>query len=119
MEREGVIQIAEAYARKRGQTVDAWTEGLPHVCRKLALDSKKCSPLWGGEDKEGVTADFVRGVAWLLAQDIYTFPRTFSEVSAIERIQLKGEKIIQNDTRWPGLRFWARYLGFATGDERS
>ena len=26
---------------------------------------------------------------------------------------------MQNDTRWTGLRFWARYLGFATGEESS
>jgi hypothetical protein len=30
-----------------------------------------------------------------------------------------GRFVFLNDTRWPGLRDWARFLGFATGDDAS
>ncbi len=113
----GSIRLAEQLTPKRREALDNWTERLPHYCRMLVLQPTKCSPLWG--DGEGVSADFVRAVAWLLAQDIFGFPTTWAEVEQLEQSQFRHGRIIQNDTRWTGLRFWARYLGFATGDSRS
>ena len=117
VETDGSVDLAEQFARKRGETLDDWTDRLPGFCRTLVLGSSKCSPLWG--EDEGVSADIVRAMAWLLAQDIFSFPTTWLEVEALERAQFRHGKIIQNDTRWTALRFWTRYLGFATGDSRS
>jgi hypothetical protein len=83
----------------------------------LALDAKNCLPLWG--DDQGVSADFAKGVTWLLAQDIYQLPRNWDSIQRLEAAQIRGEKVIQNDTRLNGLRFWARFCGFATGESRS
>lgn len=111
------ISIAVPHARSRGESIDDWTNRIPGICRLLALDKSKCYPLWGAE--EGISADLARGLAWLLSQDIFTLPRAWTEIEILGRMQVRGITLIQNDTRWNGLRFWARYLGFATGGSKA
>lgn len=108
------VGINKEFSRKRGESLDQWTARLPGFCRSLVLSPKHCQPLFGEND--GVSADFVRGMTWLLTQDIFSLPRTWNEIEGLQREQVNLEKVIQNDSRWSGLRFWARYLGFATGD---
>lgn len=106
---------------KRGSTLDEITDCLPAVCRGLVLQEQHCLPLWGSGDnptEKGVAlaSDFARGLAWALAQDIYNLGESAAEMEAMERLQVTNPRsIFQNTTRWPGLRVWARYLGFATG----
>lgn len=100
---------------KKKESLDDFTNKLPSFCRNLALEERNALPLWG--ESTAVAADFVRGIAWLLAQNIYGFPTTWTGAESIENEQIVGgRKIFQNDTRWTNLRFWARYLGFASGD---
>lgn len=107
------VQLDARYTKGKKESLDDFTNRLPSFCRRLVLEEKNCIPLWGA----AVTADFVRGMTWLLAQNIYGFPTAWGGVDNIENKQLaSGKKVIQNDTRWNGLRSWARYLGFATGD---
>jgi len=117
-ESQGLVSVGKTFVRKRGEPIDNWTERLRGFCCHLMLAPDNCQPLFG--DNEGVSADFVRGIAWLLAQDIFSLPTAWTEVERMQYEQVSsGAKIIQNDARWSGLRFWARYLGFATGDSRS
>lgn len=108
---------------RRGESPDSFTDRLPAVCRRLALDPVQGKPLWpeGGrvsEEGTGLTADFCRGLAWCLSQDIYTLPSSYAELENLITEQIKpGRFVFLNDTRWPGLRDWARFLGFATGDD--
>jgi hypothetical protein len=107
---------------KRGATLDELTDLFPAVCRRLVLRAQHALPLWapGGaatEDGAGRTADFVRGLSWALAQDIYSLPSGADEIEALDRGQMASDFIFLNKTRWPGLRVWARYLGFASGDD--
>jgi len=114
VENEGIVQLNKQFAAKRGETVDMLTERLPSFCRQLILRDEHCIPLWG---EGGLASDFARGIAWLLAQNIYQFPTTWNDVEPIQNNQTTGSyKLSQNDVRWNGLRHWARYLGFATGD---
>ena len=116
-QKDGIV-LSKRFAGKKRETSDMLTNRLPGICRELILAQEHCLPLWGAEEA-GISADFVRGIAWLLAQDIYQFPTTWNGdgAEAVEQRQITGRKtIIQNDVRWNGLRFWARYLGFATGD---
>ncbi len=121
-----VVKIEKQFAPKRGESLDSITSRLPAICRKLMLEERHCAPLWKNgpatEDGNGRTADFARGLSWLLAQDIYSFPLVVSAeaVEAEEHRQIKsGRFIFLNKTRWPGLRAWAKYLGFVVGDERN
>lgn len=108
---------------KRGESLDAFLDRLPEACRRLALDADRGNPLWpeGGrisEEGTGLTADFCRSLAWCLSQDIYTLPSSYGELEILITEQVKpGRFVFLNDTRWPGLRDWARFLGFATGDD--
>jgi hypothetical protein len=116
-EANGKISIAAPYIRGRNETIDDWTSRLPHMCRSISLKEPNCLPLWGSE--EGLSADLARGLAWLLSQNIFMLPRAWNEIELLASTQVRGAALIQNDTRWNGLRFWARYLGFASGDSRS
>lgn len=110
------VRISERFGKqKRGESLDLLTTRLPAVCRTLMLEAPNCLPLWG--ESSGVAADFVRGAAWLLAQDIYGLPTSWVAVERLQNEQAAADKkISENDVRWNGLRFWMRYLGFATGD---
>lgn len=101
----------------KGESLESFLTRLPAICRQLAWERGK--PLWPDSDEVteedlGVTADLCRGLAWCLCQDIYTLPTAWNEINALIRGQmLAGRAIIQNDTRWGGLKDWASFLGFA------
>lgn len=115
---DGHIKLTEKFRFSKGESLDDFANKLPLYCRSLIFDKKNSLPLWG--DSIGVAADFVRGITWLLAQDIYDFPTTWEDgAMTFSDKQLIGKKLIQNDTRWNNLRFWSRYLGFSTGDSKS
>jgi hypothetical protein len=110
---------------KRGESPLSFSDRLPNICRKLALNPDHVNPLWPedgriSEEGVGLTADLCRGLAWCLSQDIYTLPSSYRELEILIKEQIKpGRFVFLNDTRWPGLRDWARFLGFATGDDTS
>jgi hypothetical protein len=124
-ELDGALKVTGAFPRKRGESLDTLTERLPYVCRHLLMDESHYAPLWpvaGGTTDigTGTTADFIRGITWLLTQDIYTFPSggSAATVESIEQKQTTGGRFIfVNDSRWPGLRAWARFLGFGTASD--
>ncbi|CAN7204297.1 protein DpdG [Caballeronia sp. LjRoot34] len=108
---------------RRGESSDDFSDRLPAVCRSLVLRAENCMPTWAPSDEKtedgaGRSADFVRGIAWSLMQDIYTLPSATDEIEALEASQIESPKFVFfNKTRWPGFRFWGRFLGFATGNE--
>jgi hypothetical protein len=118
-------KIALNFMPQRGESLDAFTDRLPGLCRALMLRPEHTQPLWrvgaksGDRSDEGTgrTADFVRSLSWILAQDIYSLPSSWSDISQLETGQVKEKFIILNSSRWNGLRVWARYLGFSTGEE--
>jgi hypothetical protein len=111
------------YGPTKGEVLDSFVMRLPGICCELLMQSDSALPLWDiegvvKEDNLGKSADLCRGLAWCLAQDIYTLPSVFSEIEDVVRPQIEaGRFIFLNSTRWPGLRTWARYLGFATGSD--
>jgi hypothetical protein len=92
---------------------------LAALCRQLLFHEDNNQAFW---DREGTrAADFTRALSFVLAQDIYgeNF-ETHAEVQALEQRQIRddGRRILQNDVRWNGLRFWGDYLGFFWVDHR-
>lgn len=110
----GVIDIAEPYKAMLGSKHDAAEVRLPKALRAITLHPDNNTRFW---DAEGArSADFSRAVAWMLAQDVYTLPQTPKLLEGLLNAQLidpTGTTIVQNDTRWNGLRAWMPYLGFA------
>lgn len=112
------IQLDGKVVKGKHESLDDFTRRLPTICRRLVLEKKNALPIWG--DSSSAASDFAKGITWILCQNIYGFPSTWDGgAENIANEQLVGEKILQNDTRWNNLRYWARYLGFATGDSSS
>lgn len=108
----------------RGESVDQYTDRLPTICRNLALRREHCEPLWstdGTEKSTGSTADLCRALSWWLAQDIYAVPTAPESIESLATAQVKpGYFIFMNKSnRLPGFRAWAKFLGFAVGDDSS
>ncbi len=92
---------------------------LPRLARQLVLREENNPDLW--ENKGAKASDFTRAISWLLAQDVYEV--TLAGWSSAEDLLLKqvpanlrgGREhgLIQNDTRWVGLKAWSVWLGFA------
>jgi len=119
---EDTGQIRMSVELSRGETAELFADRLPTVCRNLALRSEHGDPLWSTDSTErstGSTADLCRALSWWLAQDIYTIPTDPERIESLATMQLKaGYFIFMNKSnRWPGFRAWAKFLGFAVGDD--
>jgi hypothetical protein len=126
----GLFEVVEdkvrlAFEPKRGEDPLAFLNRLPNICRRLPLNSALGNPLWPvdarvSEEGSGLTADFCRGLSWCLSQDVYNLSTSWVELEKTIIEQMKpGRFIFLNDTRWAGLRDWARFFGFASGDDSS
>lgn len=114
--KDGVIELCEPYRSSLGRNPDAAEARLPKVAREIALAADNNVRFW--EAEENRSADFSRGLSWILAQDVYSLDTSSHQrVAALESEQVADDakRILQNDTRWNGLRTWMLYLGFARG----
>jgi hypothetical protein len=111
---DGVVAIREAYRGRLGKSPDNAEMHLPKIIREIALSPQNNERFW--ESEENRSADLSRGLSWILAQDVYgTDTGSSSKISELEVAQVAdvSKRILQNDTRWNGLRTWMIYLGFA------
>ena len=100
--------------RPKKKDIDTFVQiELAKKILKIVLHESNNKNLW---DSEGArSADFTRGIAWLLTQNIYAFPTSsHPKVAEVEKIQILDEskRMLQNNTRWNGLKEWAKFLGF-------
>ena len=118
-------KIKLAVEIKRGESPSSFIDRLPTICRRLPLESSFGNPMWPpdgrvSEEGAGLTADYCRGLSWCLSQDIYTLPTSWADLEKFIFEQMKpGRFVFLNDTRWAGIRDWARFFGFASGDDGS
>lgn len=113
-EDNGAVVIAEPYRSVLGRTADEAEARLPKAVRTVALLPANNTRFWDSE--EARSADLSRGVAWMLAQDVYALDASSDRLAELEGRQLTdsgARKIAQNNTRWNGLKTWMLYLGFA------
>ena len=91
---------------------------LPRLARRLVLLEENNPDLWSSEKAKA--GDFTRALCWLLAQDVYKV-ELLGWQGAQELLMKQvpaglqpGREtgLIQNDTRWPGLKAWGVWLGF-------
>lgn len=114
VEKDNHYSISEQHKNKIDKDWYAAKKNLPKILREILFDknNNKAGAFWGSENN--LAADFTRGLSWLLAQDVYTFgAQNFNVVQQLEIRQISSDcSVLQNDTRWAGLRSWAVYLGF-------
>lgn len=114
---DGQITVAEPYRGRLGKDVGKAEALLPAIAREIVLRPDNNQRFW--EAEENKSADLTRGLSWLLAQDIYTIDTSSHEkVEALETAQQADttKRMMQNNTRWNGLKIWAVYLGFGRGE---
>jgi hypothetical protein len=87
-------------------------ENLSKIARNLVLRPENNKDLWAKEDSG--SSDFTLGLSWFLAQDAWTTELGgWPQAEELSRYQMPpGKSVFQNDTRWPGFKEWASYLGF-------
>lgn len=108
------VSIEAEFAPGEGEELDEAVRRLPATLRTLVFRQENNANFWDSE--RSASADFSRGISWLLAQDVYSFAtNSHTTVQKVEEMQLAdpSQRILQNDTRWQGLCHWATYLGFA------
>lgn len=114
VDEKGTLALAEMYLSLLGNNPDDAEARLPKVARTVAFLPGNNSRFW--ESEEARSADLSRGVAWMLAQDVYSLDVNSDRLAELEGSQLidsSNKKIVQNNTRWNGLKTWMLYLGFA------
>lgn len=88
---------------------------LPNIMTRLALNPQNNTNFWDAE--KSASADFTRGVAWMLAQNVYTTVFVADhEAEDLENKQLGGSNLslFKTGVRWNGFKSWAPFLGFGT-----
>lgn len=60
-----------------------------------------------------LAADLTRGLAWMLAQDVYRTGFDVIEEQESQQISDPDRWLLRNSTRLRGLQFWSRFLGFS------
>ena len=95
--------------KKSKPTIDL----LPSLARSLVLKPEN-NPDFLDEEPQGA-GDFTRAIAWLLAQNAWKLDsRSWEVIESRTKQQCpEGLTILQNNTRWDGLKAWSCFLGFA------
>ncbi|HJQ12905.1 MAG TPA: protein DpdG [Gemmatimonadaceae bacterium] len=93
-------------------------EGLRSLVLRLLLmsDNNPAFETRSGDDEQTLASDWTRAAAWILAQDPYQLPTSFTDIEHLQNVQGITPKPFINDTRWAGFVDWARFagLGYAT-----
>ncbi len=112
----GLFEVADGFVsigERIRETCDGSIDSIKTHMRELVLDRRNVEP---SEDSDtGIVSDFIRGTSWLLAQDIYKIDT--SSADTIQPLEVEqyppGQRALQNNTRWSGLRQWVVFFGFA------
>lgn len=110
---DGIVTIAEPHRGLLGKNADGAESRLCKIVRRIALAPENNVRFWASEENR--SADLSRGLSWILAQNVYTVDTaSHAKIEPLENDQISdlSKRILQNDTRWNGLRTWMVYLGF-------
>jgi len=90
----------------------AFLRAVQDAARRCVLSEVNNPDLWA--QRGAKAADLTRSLAWLLAQDVYGFSFGNKEMGDLEAAQIadNDSRLMRNDTRQNGLKFWAHFLGF-------
>ena len=98
------------------------TDGLRAAILRLVLAPENNPRLQAGDsedDEKSMASDCSRALAWILAQEPYSFPLVYAGVELLQSRQEVSPRVFANDTRWQGLVEWAVFLGVGFTSTRS
>lgn len=109
----GLVKLADAVAPIPATDLDGLRAAILQLV--LAPDNNSGLLVDESDDHEGTKAsDCTRALAWVLAQDPYTFPTAYKDgVELLQNAQGVQPNAFTNDTRWAGFAEWAVFLGAA------
>jgi hypothetical protein len=109
---DGVVTLSPAIATVAPNDEDLLRAAVLRLV--LAPENNPAFSLPGDDDQEKSKAsDATRALAWVLAQDPYTFPSGHKNVEQLQSSQGVEPTPFVNDTRWFGFSEWATFLGAA------
>jgi hypothetical protein len=114
VETDSLIGLADRHKKALSNNPDIAESRLPKVLRSLIFSPENNVRFWSSEENR--SADCTRGIAWLLAQNIYALDTSSHKpINELESAQILDEsrRMFQNDVRWNGVKMWCSYLGFA------
>jgi hypothetical protein len=109
--------LREPHRSRLGKDVGKAEARLPAVAREIVLAVENNQRFWEADSNK--SADLTRGLSWMLAQDVYTLDTSsHGRIQELETAQISdlSRRMMQNDTRWTGLKAWMIYLGFGRGE---
>lgn len=106
---DGHVRLATPETSKP-ETDAEWRTAVRSAARACSLSAGNNQQLWATEAAKA--ADLTRALAWLLAQDVYTFGFSDAEQLEISQLERNDRRLLGNDTRRNGLQTWAVFLGF-------
>lgn len=110
-ENEGLIRISAPY-QHRTRDPDVARRGLRKDARQ-AIFGRQMDEVADEEGERHPAQDFLEGISWYLAQDVYALPGSaWLEVDRRQGRQTGKQWPLVNDTRWQGLIDWGHFLGF-------
>ncbi|WLB09479.1 protein DpdG [Bradyrhizobium elkanii] len=113
---DGAVDLGEGL--EFGKQKEATTAELASLVRKVIFYESNNDNFWDSE--KCACADLTRGLAWLLAQDIYTAEvgKTVA-IQALESEQLTDldRRLVRNSNRLEALRVWGLSLGFLWNED--
>lgn len=113
---DGLVELGEGI--KFGTQKDATTSELAALARKVIFYEINNDNFWNSE--KCACADLTRGLAWLLAQDIYTAEvGKTAAIQELESTQLTDtdRRLVKNSNRLEALRVWGLSLGFLWNED--
>ena len=114
---EDRVTLREPYQSRLGKDAGKAEAKLPAAAREIVLAAENNQRFWEAEGNK--SADLTRGLSWMLAQDVYSLETSsHGRIQELETTQIPdlSRRILQNDTRWTGLKAWMIYLGFGRGE---
>lgn len=107
-DRDGKLDLAPSFASIALDDL----RSLRSELLRLVL-SQENNPWLSSDGTESKAGDWTRAAAWVLAQDLYSFPTDYAGVEALQEHQAVEPRVFANDTRWHGFVEWSAFLGIA------
>jgi len=105
------FRLAESLEETPANNEAEFLCAVQDMVRRRVLSEENNADFWAL--KGAKAADLTRSLAWVLAQDVYRFSFDKS-AEVLEAAQLADDdvRLMRNDTRRNGLKFWGYFLGF-------
>jgi hypothetical protein len=109
-EEDGALDVAERPVERLRTPQEFLAFTRRQACARVMAEDNN-PEFWAPQGT--LAADLTRGLAWMLAQDVYRTGFDVIEEREAQQITDSDRWLLRNGTRRHGLQFWSRFLGFS------